>query len=75
MDPQLKVIACVMLADGALHTLGLEDSQAVRLAMAPRVAAESQAWVHTSALRLTAGLIAGLIALPLEYGGTEFAFP
>ena len=60
-----------MLADGALHTLGLEDSQAVRLAMAPRVAAEIQALVRTSALRLTAGLI----ALPREYDGTEFAFP
>jgi len=71
VDPQLKVITCVMLVEGELRTLGLEDSQAVRRAMAPRVAAQIQALVHTIALRLTAGLM----ALPLEYDGTEFAFP
>ena len=59
------------LVDGELRTLGLADSQAVRLAMAARVPPEVQARVQDAALCLKAGLI----ALPLEYDGPEFAFP
>lgn len=59
------------LVEGELRTLGLADSQAVRLAMAARVPPEVQAWVEDAALRLKAGLI----ALPLEYDGPEFAIP
>lgn len=58
------------LVGGELRTLGLEDPQAVRLALAPRVPSEIQARVSLISERLKAGLI----ALPLEYDGSEFAF-
>lgn len=58
------------LVAGELRKLGLEDHEAVRLAMAPGVPDEIRSTVDAIAVRIRAGLI----ALPLEYDGAEFAF-
>ena len=56
------------IATGELRSLGLEDAQAVRLAMAERVDPQVRARVAAFA----ADLVAGRITLPLDYGGPEF---
>ena len=56
------------LVTGELRQLGIEDGEAVRLAMSPRVPADVRAKVDGFA----ASLKAGDIELPLEYDGLEF---
>ena len=58
------------LIGGELRTLGLEDHAAVRLAMAVDVPAQTRGKVDAIAEHLKGGLI----ALPLDYDGPEFAF-
>lgn len=57
------------LVRGEVRYLGIEDRQAVRLAMAPQVPRDVRAIVD----RYAADLVGGRLALPLEYTGTEFA--
>ena len=56
------------LRSGEVRRLGIEDTQAVRLAIAPQVPANVRATVD----RFAADLLAGRVILPLEYNGPEF---
>ncbi len=58
------------LVAGELRKLGLEDHEAVRLAMAPGVPAAIRSQVDASSERVRSGQI----ELPLEYDGPEFTY-
>ena len=57
------------LASGEVRRLGIEDSAAVRLAMAPQVSDKMRAMIDGYAEELKSGRL----ALPTEYSGPEFA--
>ncbi|MFN0163045.1 MAG: BMP family protein [Burkholderiales bacterium] len=65
----LEDIVTGRLAHGEVRTLGMEDPQAVRLALAPRVPAALREQIGSLAHELAAGHI----SLPIEYSGPELA--
>ncbi|UUZ74905.1 hypothetical protein LP414_22470 [Polaromonas sp. P1(28)-13] len=56
---------------GVIRKVGLANQQAVRLTMAPDVAAD----IRSRIMRVAADISSGLIKVPENYDGPEFATP